>query len=258
MTDVDIKGLHTHIQQLGSGQKTIVFVHGIVVDNMSSLYFTLANPIAMEHRAILYDLRGHGRTERPRTGYDVETLVYDLDGVLNHTTPSQPVFLLGHSFGGLLSLAYAMCHPEKVAGLILIDPLLPLAGWGEKIAAIFGITGPARDKKIAETYDSMHGSQETRKRRRLATTANALVEDTSLLDDLRRSRDFTESEIAATQCPVLAIYGENSEIIESATRLGDLVPHSQVEIYRECSHLVLFEAPQKVRSLVLAWLAEQS
>ena len=56
MAEVVANGIRTHVQRLGSGPPTVVFVHGIVVDNLASLYFTLANPVAQAAEALLYGI----------------------------------------------------------------------------------------------------------------------------------------------------------------------------------------------------------
>jgi pimeloyl-ACP methyl ester carboxylesterase len=257
MAEILVGGLRTHVQRLGDGSPAVVFVHGIVVDNLSSLYFTLAPLVSQHTRAVLYDLRGHGKTERPPQGYRLDDLHDDLRGVLDAEIPDGPAILLGHSYGGLIALSFALRWPDRVAGLALVDPPLPLPRWGSEIAAIFGLKGEARDRRVREAYDTMHGPRETRKRRRLVANAEELVEKTTLLDDMRASREFSEAEISALRCPTLAIYGDASEIIESARRLERLVPHVEVEILPGCTHLVLFEATDKVRRLVLGWLERQ-
>lgn len=257
MAEILANGLRTHVQRMGEGTPAVVFVHGIVVDNLSSLYFTLAPLVSKHTRAVLYDLRGHGKTERPGQGYRLDDLHDDLRAVLDAEVPDGPAILVGHSYGGLIALSFALRWPERVAGLALVDPPLPLANWGPEIAAIFGLKGEARDKRVREAYDTMHGTRDSRKRRRLAANAEELVEKTSLLDDMRASRAFTEDEIRTLKCPTLAIYGDASEIIKSARQLEALVSQAEVEILPGCTHLVLFEATDKVRELVLGWLERQ-
>jgi len=48
MADVVANGVRHHVQRLGRGDRTVVFVHGLVMDNLSSWYFTVANPVAAE------------------------------------------------------------------------------------------------------------------------------------------------------------------------------------------------------------------
>ena len=253
MAEVVANGIRTHVQTLGTGEREVFFVHGICVDNMSSLFFTLANPIAQIGRAVLYDLRGHGKTQRPPSGYDLDTLLDDMQAVMQQCSLDRPI-ILGHSYGGLLALAYAARHADSVGGLVLIDPPLPLANWGIKIAEIFNVAEAERERRIRETYDAMHGSAMTRKRKRMEQTIKALVYDTSLLEDMRASRALTQEELAAIQCPVLAVYGDTSEIIDCAKQMSELLPHADVQIFPGYTHRILFEGTQVVRKAVLDWL----
>src|ERR1700709_2285355 len=89
MPDVVANGVRLHVQRLSSpGMRddapVVVFLHGLVMDNLSSFYYTLANPVAAAGAdVVLYDLRGHGLSERPRTGYQVDDSVADLAALLN-------------------------------------------------------------------------------------------------------------------------------------------------------------------------------
>src|SRR5262245_23303815 len=105
MADVIARGLRFHVQRLGAREgPTVVLLHGLVMDNLSSLYFTLANPLAATCDVILYDLRGHGMSERPASGYTLREMVLDLAALLDALAVSHPVLLAGNSFGGLLGL----------------------------------------------------------------------------------------------------------------------------------------------------------
>ena len=84
MADVTANGLLFHYQTLGKGRgddRLVVFLHGLVMDNLSSWYFTVANPVAVHAEVLLYDLRGHGKSERPEAGYSVSDHVDDLEAI---------------------------------------------------------------------------------------------------------------------------------------------------------------------------------
>jgi pimeloyl-ACP methyl ester carboxylesterase len=74
-------------------------------------------------RVILWDFRGHGRSEAPTSdaAYDMSILVDDLGRVLDWAAPGEPAVVGGLSFGGLLSLHFALARPERVRALLLID-----------------------------------------------------------------------------------------------------------------------------------------
>ena len=79
--------------------------------------------VAAGARVILWDYRGHGLSEVPieDAAYDMPTLVEDLAAVLDWAAPGEPAVVGGLSFGGLLSLHFALAKPERVRGLLLID-----------------------------------------------------------------------------------------------------------------------------------------
>ena len=95
---------------------------------------------------ILWDYRGHGRSESPDdpAAYTLDRVLSDLGRVLDWAAPGRRAVLGGSSFGGLASLHFAYKNPQRVRGLILIGLLFNLviypifAGIGSMIGvAIF-------------------------------------------------------------------------------------------------------------------------
>ena len=247
MADVVANGVRHHVQRLGAGKRdhSVVFVHGLVMDNLSSFYFTLANPVAEHADVILYDLRGHGMSERPPTGYAVRDFVADLHALLSELGVER-ADLVGNSFGGLLALAFASAHPDRVGKLALIDAHTGTDGWATQMTATLALQGEARDAKIAESFQSWLGRHSERKRNRLAQNARALVEGTTLVADLRESPPLSLS-IAA---PTLALYGASSDVRADGERLTAQLPNCTFELFPGCSHSILWEATADVRDRV--------
>jgi pimeloyl-ACP methyl ester carboxylesterase len=257
MAEVKARGLTVHVQRLGRGPGTVVFVHGLVMDNLSSFYFTLANPVARFADVVLYDLRGHGKSERPPAGYAVPELVQDLDALLDALDVRTPVHLVGNSFGGLLALAFALSHPDRVAGLVLIDAHLHDACWAAEMIATLSLEGEERDRRIAGSFQSWLGRHSQRKRTRLAENAEALVHGTALLRDLQSSPPLDEASLGRVRCPVLALYGERSDVRERGEALARALPDCTLRILPGCTHSVLWEATETVRDEVTAWLSRR-
>jgi pimeloyl-ACP methyl ester carboxylesterase len=245
VADVIANGVRHHVQRLGKGGRSVVFLHGLVMDNLSSFYFTLANPVAEHADVILYDLRGHGMSERPATGYAVSDFVADLHALMGQLGVAR-ADLVGNSFGGLLALAFASQHPDRVGKLALIDAHTGTEGWAAQMTATLGLQGDARDAKIAETFQSWLGRHSERKRNRLAQNARALVEGTSLVADLRESPSLSLSITA----PTLALYGEKSDVRDHGEALAKQLPNCTLELFPGCSHSVLWEATAEVRDRV--------
>ena len=251
MADVVANGVRHHVQRLGAGGAPVVVIPGLVMDNLSSFYFTLANPIAESAEAILYDLRGHGMSERPASGYRVTDFVADLAALLDQLAIDRPVAIVGNSFGGLLALAFAAAHPTRVSRLALIDAHAGTDGWAAQMTATLALRGEARDAKIAESFQSWLGRHSERKRTRLARNAASLVEDTSLVADLRGSPTLAWATI---RCPVLALYGEKSDVRDHGEQLAATLPACTLQLLPGCSHSVLWEATAEVRARIVAFV----
>src|SRR4051812_44940162 len=107
MAEVHANGLRFNAQIMepenaSEDAPTIVFAHGLVMDNLSSFYYTLAGPVVVAGaRVILYDQRGHGRSERPADGYGVDDAVKDLCALLDALGVDRPVYVAGNSYGGI-------------------------------------------------------------------------------------------------------------------------------------------------------------
>jgi long-chain acyl-CoA synthetase len=98
--------------------RTIVFVHGF--GGKAEQWQYQMQKFAMDNRVIALDLRGHGLSNKPVTGYDMPRLQLDLEAALTQLKVSTPFVLVGHSFGGAIVTEYAVNHPENVEKLILI------------------------------------------------------------------------------------------------------------------------------------------
>src|SRR6185295_11727914 len=116
-------GISLHVQELGQGSP-LVMLHGLLVANMTTWYCTAAAELARNHRVILFDLRGHGLSERSASGYDLARMLRDLESVVDQLTDA-PVDLAGHSFGALVALHFAMRRPERVRKLAVVEAPLP-------------------------------------------------------------------------------------------------------------------------------------
>src|SRR5205085_11625371 len=125
MADVGANGVKFHVQRLvpkhAIPRTTVVLLHGLIIDNLSSFYYTLAGPIMdAGAEAFLYDLRGHGRSERPATGYGPVDSVADLAALLDACGIDHPVYLLGISYGAVVAARLALDRPGRGAGCSLV------------------------------------------------------------------------------------------------------------------------------------------
>ncbi|MET9609712.1 alpha/beta hydrolase [Streptomyces sp. NPDC006512] len=265
MAEILANALRFHVQRLpasevpapegtsGGRATPVVFLHGLVVDNLSSFYCPLAVPLARAgHEVVLYDLRGHGLSERPPSGYDSRTAVRDLFALLSALgLDSRPVHLVGNSYGGTLALHAALARPGLVAGLTLLEP--PLSGpWVENMVDTLSVAALSlEDSEVPAELASLR----LRKAAKLTAIADALLNGTTLIDDVAAGRTFTPADYRAVDCPVLVVCGEHSELVPGARELVRHAPSGALRILPGLGHDVLKEASGVLREAVLAHAA---
>ena len=259
MADVTANGVRFNVVQLGPPadvprtRPPVVFVHGLIIDNLSSFYYTLAPVVARETDVLCYDLRGHGRSERPMSGYRLEDAVADLCAILDASGFSEPVQLVGNSFGGTIVLRAALWAPERVAAMAMLEPHPGFDGWATDMVEdledlVEGFDEPGmRDYIAGDARRSM---------RRMIDCCEELVARSSLPDDFRLSCPTTPADLGAIRCPSLLLYGDGSDILDHGFALADALPRSELRILEGCTHAMLMEAPDLVAEHVVPWLAD--
>jgi lysophospholipase len=107
--------------------RTLVLVHGVC--EHGERYDAIARlAVRRGWKVILADQRGHGRSSGIHTHVDhFNQYVDDVDQICRRfqCVPSK-TFLVGHSMGGLVSVRYAQTYPKRLAGLVLVSPLLSI------------------------------------------------------------------------------------------------------------------------------------
>jgi alpha-beta hydrolase superfamily lysophospholipase len=174
----------------------VVLAHG--ASEHSGRYAWTAERLAERGYAThALDHRGHGRSDGGGGAYidRMDHLVEDLDALVHAAAdehPDVPLFLLGHSMGGCLALAYALAHQDKLDGLVLSAPLAALeaASLAQRAAGrvlsvvaprlgVFDIdsSGVSRDPAVVRDYDedplNHHGKLPARTVAELANTISA-------------------------------------------------------------------------------------
>jgi pimeloyl-ACP methyl ester carboxylesterase len=207
---VRANGVDHHVQEMGpAGTPTVVCVHGIGTASLASFYFTVAKPLADTGlRVVMYDLRGHGRTERPPTGYTLDDYVDDLAGLLDQVAGCEAVYLLGNSFGGTVAFSFAARRPGRVAGIAVIESEPAAPEWATKMAANLerAATELARGEALA--WITVRYGRRTAK---LAKAAARMLDSTTLVRDIPASAVPARDRLSALRCPVLAVYGADSD-----------------------------------------------
>lgn len=229
MAEAAANGLTFHVQRLGESGPPLVMAHGLLVGSLATWYFTAAPALAAKNRVLLYDLRGHGRSARPLSGYGVAEMARDLEG-LAAAFPGEKLRLCGHSYGALVCLRFALENPERVERLALVEAPLPPSSWDE-MKAFFQASPERMIAALPEGVQAALRAGDRRARRSLEAI-RALAMETSLLADLRAEGDVPDTALARLAMPVLLVYGESSALRPVGNRLARVLPHSRLAVLR--------------------------
>lgn len=247
-------GIRLNCQQWGRGAP-VVMCHGLLFGSLAAWFFSAALPLSARHQVVLYDMRGHGRSDHTRGGYDLATQTEDLGAVIRHAVgrsdpdsdAHEPVTLVGHSYGAMVALAYALAHPERVARLILVDAPHPLSRHVRP-----GLEQVRTREELLQRFRRELGGG-GRRAEKLRQRLEFLLFDSQLRHDIARSPDFTEAALATLDIPALCIYGRESECREAGMALAHALPQGRIA-WVDCGHYVTDDAPAEMLALIEEFL----
>jgi pimeloyl-ACP methyl ester carboxylesterase len=202
--------------EVGGEGPPIVLCHGITATRRYVVHGSRALERA-GHLVVSYDARGHGESDPAPAGqgYGYPELVGDLERVVAATGGAEPVVLAGHSMGAHTAVAYALRHPDRLAGLVVVGPVYTgeigaatLAYWDGLAAALEGggVDGFVDYIDRRQTIDPAWRDavlRFTRERMLSHRHPQALVE---ALRQVPRSRPFeVMAELEALEVPSLVV-----------------------------------------------------
>jgi len=118
MPTADVRGQKIYYQDTGGTGLPLVLSHGFLMD--SDMFDAQVRSLRNRHRVITWDQRGHGRTVSTGDPVTYWDSAEDLAGLLDSLGVKRAV-IGGMSQGGFVSLRFALAHPQRTAGLVLID-----------------------------------------------------------------------------------------------------------------------------------------
>src|SRR5512143_349147 len=118
MPQASVNGVTLDYDEQGQGGAAVVFAHGLLW--CRAMWRSQMAALAVRYRCFAYDLRGHGRSETTRTGYDVDNFAEDAAALIRELGGA-PCHFVGHSLGGFIGLRLALRHPELLRSLVLVD-----------------------------------------------------------------------------------------------------------------------------------------
>ncbi|WP_018680509.1 alpha/beta fold hydrolase [Actinokineospora enzanensis] len=255
MPELKVNGLRTNYQVLsGAGEPTesVVFIHGMGTDSLASFYLTLAPPVAAAGIDVIsYDLRGHGKSERPVSGYALADFVADLHELIVALVGDRRVHLVGNSFGGTIAYAFAARFPERVRSVVSIESEPPTEIWATKMR--FTLAATLEMLSVEENYDWIEANFGAH-HRRLARLAAKRFTDTTMADEVPTGALMSIEDVSAIEVPVLSILGRYGYQSDDLDALTSLMPRGELYVFDDQGHSVLVEQHRAVRGLLVDWV----
>ncbi len=117
---VEIDGHKQHILDMGTGSPVVIFITGAGADLKN--FNAVQTEIAKLTRTLSYDRAGVGLSEELDTERSVDHFAVELNEILEKENIEPPYLVVSHSLGGFIARWFVHAYPDKVVGMVLIDP----------------------------------------------------------------------------------------------------------------------------------------
>lgn len=243
-----VNGVDIYYEVDGNGLP-ILFMHGGLGADHWGFHWPpeAIPPLADTYKLIYYDHRGNGRSGGSPNTVTFSNLIKDAEA-LRQTLDLGQIVVLGHSYGGLIALYYALNYPENLAGLILYST-------APNFFSVFkGNLPPGlenRKCKWARYYFSEDKCLEAEANDRTIekfTTVYACYNEEKTFDMTPRLKEIN--------APTLILAGRWDFVfpMSDEEKMDELIPHSQLVIFENSGHSSHEEEPEAFQETIRDFL----
>ncbi len=247
-----------HFEMEGS-EAPVLFLHGFPLSGR--MWDETVQALRADHRCIVPDLRGHGKSEATPTA-EMGTYVEDVVALLDAVGERRPVAVVALSMGGYIAFEMVRRYPERVAALALVDtragPDSPEGARSRRETAErvlregSGFVADDMEKKLF----ARGADPELRRRwRDIMASTPPMGVAAALLAMAERPDSFPTLE--RLEVPVLIVVGEEDAITppEEARRMQEACPSAILEIVAGAGHMTPVERPREFIEILRRFLA---
>lgn len=256
------------------GRPPLVFLHG--GGQTAHTWDLMALALRPDYHVLAVDLPGHGDSEWRTDGdYSPRANAREIAGLLDRLAVDRFV-LVGMSLGGLTAIAYAGTHPQRLAGLVIVDvgPEVREEG-AREIGTFLRENRPLEVDSLEELLHRARAFNPTRplhhlryslshSLRRLPNGKWSWKYDPRLLRGTDEGRsptgDYTAlwEEVARITCPTLVVQGANSRVFlpEDAAKLAARLPNGRWVQVPRAGHTVQGDNPAELTACLRRFLSE--
>ena len=240
----DVNGIQLYYAVFNkNGKNPVLLLHGGLE---SSLCWGFEVPLlAKDHKVIIADSRGHGRSTMTNTPFSYDLLTSDITGLLDYLK-IQKVAIVGWSDGGIIGLLMAIQHPDRVNKLFTFGANFNSSGY--KPVEI--------DSALAATFISRMKSNY----RRLSSTPDSFPALRRSIGKMYSNEpDIDTAEIKTIHCPTVIAGGEYEQFIkrEHFEQLARLISGAKLVIIPNVSHGGVLQDPVTFHKEVAKLLDEK-
>ncbi|KRE21870.1 alpha/beta fold hydrolase [Agromyces sp. Soil535] len=236
---IDIDGVSTWTETRGSGEHTVVLLHG-GLGNSDDLLDSIGSELAGSFRLIAFDRRGHGYTADTDAPFHYDDMATHAIKVIEQLDAASKVHLVGWSDGGIVAMLVALRRPDIVDRLVLIGANFHFEGvheldLGEDSAPSILLEGYAKRSPdgaghfpvVAEKFMAMVTTEPT----------------------------LTSDDLARIEHPTLVLVGDDDVVrLDHAVALYEALPAGRLCVVPGASHAVVLERPQFVAGIITDFL----
>ena len=249
MPHVHRDGVNVYYESYGSGTP-IVFLHPFSTNGYIWYFQTFS--FARDYQCITVDHRGHGRSDKPESGYAIPEMAADVAAILDATGNEQAV-LVGNSIGGMIAMQFNLDFPDRVLATAIVSS-------GTNLGA--GMPPEAMQAFQQDLTGAFGGLMEG------AVAAKTKQDKPEILDLMKAcfavDDNFTEQVFFANATdpkgvfqwnisdqlknitkPTIIFAGEEDQAtpVEANQFLADNIPNAQIKILKDVGHFYQLESP---------------
>jgi pimeloyl-ACP methyl ester carboxylesterase len=241
----------------GGGEEALVFVHGWAGDH--TLWEKQMESLS-PWRRIALDLPGHGASDKPRIEYRVDVMVEALLAVLDDAHVSRAV-LVGHSNGALTVRRFLELHPERVAGLVLVDG--PLKSFFESPAQgrafVAPLAGPGWKEWATKFVDGMLAPMHDAADRQHVRAVMLGTQQHVMLSSFEGTLEPELWREQPIRVPLMLVLARQPAWDEAYRAFAEkLAPGLRWEMLEGVSHFLMLDEPERLDALLRSFLVENA
>jgi pimeloyl-ACP methyl ester carboxylesterase len=236
-----VNGIHMYYAVYGSGDP-ILLIHGGL--GHADIWANQVKDLMKDHKVIVADSRGHGRSTRNADPYSYDLMASDYLALLD-CLKIDKVALVGWSDGGIIGLDIAMKHPERLTKLfaqaanVTVDGVKPDVMEAKTFAAYVDRCG-AYYKRLSKTPDQY----------------DAFVEQISHMWATEPA--WSDADLAKITVPTAIVLGDHDEAIkrDHTDHMAEVIPGAKEIILKDASHFAMLQDPKGYTKAVRDFLNE--